>query len=110
MPNCWALGTGKASCCSARCGARPRDKPPGRQGLFVQQAGKRQMSTIKALGIGWPPRQAGVALTPISSGPHQSGSVFGVRALYTALAELVVVAHFTYLAVMVFGGLAPSPL
>jgi len=66
------------------------------------------MSTIKALGIGWPPRQAGVALTPISSGPHQSGSVFGVRALYTALAELVVVAHFTYLAVMVFGGLAAS--
>jgi hypothetical protein len=31
---------------------------------------------------------------------------FGVRVLYTALAESVVVAHFAYLAVMIFGGLA----
>jgi len=29
-----------------------------------------------------------------------------VRVLYTALADLVVVGHFSYLAVMIFGGLA----
>jgi hypothetical protein len=34
--------------------------------------------------------------------------VFGVRALYTALADLVVVAHLGYLAVLVFGGLAAA--
>jgi hypothetical protein len=31
-----------------------------------------------------------------------------VRVLYTALADLVVVAHFAYLAVMIFGGLAAA--
>jgi hypothetical protein len=34
------------------------------------------------------------------------GSVSGVRPLFTALADLVVVSHFVYLAVLVFGGLA----
>jgi hypothetical protein len=32
----------------------------------------------------------------------------GVRVLYTALADLVVVAHFAYLAVLMFGGLAAA--
>ena len=34
--------------------------------------------------------------------------MFGVRVLYTALADLVVVAHFAYLAVLMFGGLAAA--
>ena len=38
--------------------------------------------------------------------PFGLSNVFGVRVLYAALADLVVMAHFGYLAVMVFGGLA----
>jgi hypothetical protein len=60
------------------------------------------MSIINALGIGCS-RQSHVRL-----GHRREGSVFGVRVLYTALAEFVVVAHFAYLAVMIFGGLAAS--
>ena len=36
-------------------------------------------------------------------GASPEGTVFGMRVLYTALAELVVLAHFSYLAVMILG-------
>src|SRR5205814_3536700 len=69
----------------------PRRHPPGGRGP------RTRPGSIES-GLSLPTRR--------SDHRRRGGTVGGVSGVYTVLADLVVVVHFTYLAVLVFGGVA----